>query len=138
MKSLGGNLKYKFSVFHITCQSINAHWDELYDLIYYLNIKQLNVDIIGLTEVFQMHENINYDLDGYNPIEYKTRIEGRGRVAMYINDSLNYKVQNDLSVFIRHVIESIYIEIINSNNEVKILSQADIDIFLEGKKNNLI
>jgi exonuclease III len=75
------------------------------------------LDFIGLTEVFQIHENVNYSIDGYHPIIYKTRpdtMRGRGGVALYVNEKLQYTVRQDLSVFIPHVYESLFVEIGNA------------------------
>ena len=132
-------------VFHINCQSINAHWDELHDLVRNISTQKYSVDVIGLSEVFKIHQNINYDMDGYHPIEYNIRSDknGRGGVAMYVKDSIDFKKQDDLSVFIPHVIESIFMEIQNSHNEVTIVGTvyrpntqplADLDIFLTNIK----
>ena len=101
-----------FASFCINCQSITAHWDGLHDLLCSMSADHKKLDTIGLTEVFKIHDNINYDIEGYHPIIYKTRPEsGRGGVAMYINENLHFTIRKDLSVFIPHVIETIFVEI---------------------------
>ncbi len=102
------------SIFCVNCQSINAHWDGLSDLLCELNSESHKFDFIGLTEIFKIHEHTNYTIEGYHPILYKCRPESeisRGGVALYINENLNYSIRDDLSVFIPHVYESIFVEI---------------------------
>jgi exonuclease III len=99
------------------------------------------MDIIGLTEIIKIHTNGNYDIEGYQPIDYRTREDGndRGGVAMYIKNKIDYKVCNDLSVFIPHIFESLFIELKTNNSDCVILGtiyipntapKADLDIFL--------
>ena len=145
LASYKNNLRNKISVFHINCQSINAHWDELHELICNIGSQKCSFDVIGLSEVFKIHQNINYDIDGYHPIEYKICSDenGRGGVAMYVKNSIDFKKRDDLSVFIPHVIETIFMEIRYSHNEVTIVGTiyrpntqplADLDIFLTSIK----
>jgi hypothetical protein len=66
------------STFHINCQSINAHWDKLQTLLNEVTCPKFTFDIIGLTEIFQIHEFTNYNIEGYHPILYKTRPSNQG------------------------------------------------------------
>ena len=78
-----------------------------------MSCDSFSFDIIGLSEIYKIHENVSYDYDGYN-FEYKTRSDnddGRGGVALYVKDNITYTVRQDLSVFNAHVIESLFIEI---------------------------
>ncbi|KAK2168568.1 hypothetical protein LSH36_16g14063, partial [Paralvinella palmiformis] len=93
---------------------------------------------LGYIEVFHIHENVNYSIDGYHPIIYRTRpdtVRGRGGVALYINELLQYIVRQDLSVFISHAYESLFVEIGNApiGNKPIIIANtppfADIDNF---------
>ncbi len=99
------------STFHLNCRSINKNLDEIKNLMCDLSTDNFSFDIIGLSEIFQIHKFTNYDLSGYHPIQYKTRSgnsEGRGGIGIYITKSIDYVVREDVSVFIDHVIESLY------------------------------
>jgi len=98
-------------------------------------------DIVGLTEIFHIHKNITYDIPGYHPLEYNMRQNtqsARGGVGMYIRDNINFTNRTDISVFIPHVFESLFIEIKTKKNTSMIIGtiyrpntepKADIDIF---------
>ena len=79
-------------------------------------------------------------LDGYHPLEFKTRSDlnsSRGGVGIYVKDSLSYEVREDLSVFIPHVFETVFIEINIKNKHIIIGTvyrpntppKTDVDIF---------
>ena len=133
------------SAFCINCQSITSHWDALHDLLCTMNSDTNKLDFIGLTEIFYIHDNVNYSIDGYHPILYKTRpanMRGRGGVALYIKENLQYTVRQDLSVFTPNVYESLFVEIGNTligkkPTIVAILYRpntpplADFDIFVQ-------
>ena len=105
--------------FHINCQSLTSHWDDLNELLCKLNPNEHMLDIIGLTEIFKIHDTVDYSLDGYHPIIHKTRNESthcRGGVALYINEQLNFDVREDLSFFLPHIYESLFIELRNNKS----------------------
>ncbi len=55
-----------------------------------------------------------YSLDGYHALEFKKRNDtsgSRGGVGMYIKNDLDYRMGDDLSVFIPNIFESIFTEI---------------------------
>ncbi len=130
-----------FTSFCINCQSLTAHWDGLQDLLFNMNTGQQKIDIIGLTEIFRIQDNINYSIEGYHPIICKTRPDsGRGGVAMYVNENFQFTIREDLSVFIPHVIETLFVEMSIPNiDKVPIIigviyrpnspPLADIDVF---------
>jgi len=98
-----------------------------------------NFDIIGLTEIFGVtHDECS--LLGYHPLEFITRndtINSRGGVGIFIKDCYQYKIRQDLSIFIPHVFESIFVEIQTGNKNVIVgtvyrpntYPKADLDIF---------
>ena len=62
-----------------------------------------------------------YQLDRYHPLEFKTRSDlnsSRGGVGIYVKDTLSYEVREDLSVFIPHVFEAVFIEIKIKNKHI--------------------
>ena len=137
------NTNNAISAFCINCQSLTSHWDGLCDILYRMNSAKNKLDIIGLTEVFKIHDNINYNISGYHQIVFKTRTDitrGRGGVALYINNKFQFSIRQDLSIFIPHVYESLFVEIAPTNQYSKSLivgvvyrpntpPLGDIDIF---------
>ena len=106
--------KDKLFLFCINCQSLNSHWDHFNSLLESITDETFAFDVIGITEIFQIHSNINYDVTGYHPLHYSTRTgvsSGRGGVGMYIKDHVNVEQRPDISVFIPHVFQSLFIEI---------------------------
>ena len=63
--------------------------------------------------MFHIHENVNYSIDGFHPIIYKTRTRyherTRGPCTIYKRASTIY-----LSVFNSYVYESLFVEIGNA------------------------
>ncbi len=132
-------LQSTFSSFSINCRSLNSNFDELKDLISQMTTAKFSFDIIGLTEVFTISPMLKYNIDGYHDLQYKTRNSNGGGVGLYINNSLNYKLRDDLSVFIPHVMETLFVEISYTTSKSIIagivyrpntLPKADIDIFI--------
>lgn len=99
------------SVFSLNCRSLSAHWNDVKHLLSELNFP---FDFIGFSEIFSIRKNALFALDGYHQLEYATRPEnddGRGGVGLFIKDSFSYIKRHDLSIFIAHVIETIFVEI---------------------------
>ena len=138
-----GQQNRQLSIFSINCRSINANWDSLNDLISNMSSERFHFDCICLTEVYKLHDNVNYSIAGYHEIESKTRDElddGHGGVGIYINKNMSYSRRDDLSVFFPHVIESLFIEVKINNIKSVIIGVlyrpntqplADIDFFNE-------
>ena len=54
-------------------------------------------------------------LPGYHNLIARCRDNGpRGGVGLFIKETINHKIREDLSVFIPHVFESLFVEIENS------------------------
>lgn len=93
---------------NLNCQSLGGHWTALKQFFNELDGDSIKFrfDIIGLTEIFKIPSNMTYCIDGYHPLEHKTRPEnddGRGGVGFFINSNLTYSIREDLSTFIPHV-----------------------------------
>ena len=95
--------------------------------------------VIGVTEIFSM-ENDACSLPGYHPIEFKTRNDtnnSKGGVGIFLRDCYNYNKRMDLSIFIPHIFESVFIEIKHNRKNIIIgtvyrpntFPKADLDIF---------
>ena len=81
------------SIFHLNIRSIHEHFIELTSYIHSLNIP---FKIIGISETWLKPFHTNYIIPNYN-IEKDIRVNNRGGgVSLYIHDSLQYKLRNDL------------------------------------------
>ena len=79
-----------------------------------MSSERFHFDCICFTEVYKLHDYVNYSIAGYHEIEYKTRDElddGHGGVGIYVNKNMSYFRRDDLAVFIPHVIELLCIEV---------------------------
>ena len=97
----------------LNCRSINANWESLNELFYSVTNSRFQFDFLGLTEIFKIHDNFIYSINGYHDIEFNTRHDsddGHGGVGLYIKSTVSYSRRDDLSIFIPNVIESIFIE----------------------------
>ena len=98
--------------FHMNISSLCHNFDELQTLLARINIK---FNIIGITETrLKKHSirNINVDLNVY-AIEHTPTEASCGGALLCIYGSLNYIVRNDLKLYKKRELESVFIEIIN-------------------------
>ena len=128
-----------FSFFSLNCRSLSAHWDDFKDLVVDITKPSFDLDIIGLSEIFKINNEFN--LPGYHDFIHSNRPEGddnRGGVGFFIKDEINYTVRSDLSIFIPHVIETLFIEITKNHGKPNIVGiiyrpnsppLASIDVF---------
>ena len=131
------------SLFCLNCRSISANWDCIHELICNLSSRGFLFDIIGLTEVFKIPDSMSFNITGYHCLQFQTRSDtddGRGGVGLFINSNFTYVKRDDLSVFIPHVIESVFFEIQINERKTIIVGvvyrpntqpRADIDIFMQ-------
>jgi hypothetical protein len=101
------------STFCINCRSLNSNIDKLRELMIDTSLDNFQFDVVGITETFKIHNELNYDIPGYHPLQFNTRADDdrQGGVGLYIKDNIKYIQRNDLSVFIPHVFESLFVEI---------------------------
>ena len=99
-----------FSVFHLNCRSLKAHFDEVSDL---LDDFDFSFPVIGLSETW-ITDNIKqqYNFPGFNA-EFHCRENDSpyGGVALYIKNGITYKLRNDLNST-RQSCEAVWIEIL--------------------------
>ena len=85
-----------------------------------LSSDDLKFDIIGLTEIFRIRDYQQYSINGYHSLLFNTRLQnddGLGGVGIYINENFTYTKREDLSIFIPHVFESIFLEVQDNQNK---------------------
>ena len=96
------------SFFHLNCQGISAKWDKFKHLLSELSF---SFDFLGFSEVFRCENDQRLSLEGYHPFISKQRVTcNRGGVGMFINSEIDFCERSDLSIFIPHVIESLFVE----------------------------
>ena len=129
-----------FSLFCLNCQGLQAHWDSFCNLIHDLCDGKCTIDMIGITELFYMSKG-KCPLNGYLPLVFKTRNDTtncKGGVGLYIRDNYTYKDRDDLSIFIPHIFESVFVEIHAGKKKFIVgvvyrpntFPKADLEIFM--------
>ncbi len=138
---MSSQLKNKSSYFHLNCRGLSNNWESFKELLYELHSEQFSFDFIGISELWKCDGDCRLVLPGYHKLIARNRDDdNRGGVGLYIKDTINYHVRNDLSVFIPHVFESIFIEISDNSKSCqnKVIGviyrpntqpRADLDIF---------
>lgn len=127
------------SYFHLNCRSLSANWDSFHDLLCEVHNTNFSFDFIGVSEVFRTENDSRLVLPGYHNVITRYRDDdGRGGVGLFVKDMFNFRIREDLSVFIPHVYESLVIEVWNKSHKKQVigvfyrpnsLPQADVDIF---------
>ena len=138
------NMKFQkshgsLSYFHLNCRGLSSNWNEFFELMCDLHKNTFSFDFIGISEVYKCDKDTRIFLPGYQNLLTRCRDDGpRGGVGLFIKDGIRYKIRNDLSLFIPHVFESLFIEIISPSAKNTVLGtiyrpntepKADIDIF---------
>ena len=107
--------KEYLKAFHLNISSLPYHCSELHSL---LSNCRINFDIIGITES-RLKRNQkalqNIDIPNYN-IEHCPTEGPNGGALIYVKNDIIYKVRNDLKIYQSEKLESVFIEIIKSNN----------------------
>ena len=101
------------SVLSINIQSLSAKFNELRTFINSLLANDCAPDLICLQEIWKIHDPDLFVMDGYHPLVYKCRrndVQGGG-VGIYIRNSLSFSVNDDLSIFVDRVLESIFVDV---------------------------
>ena len=109
------------SYFHLNCRSLPANWESFRELISDVNNERFSYDFIGLSEVFKCENDDRLQLPGYQKLITRTRENNnRGGVGLFVKEGINIKVRENLGVFIPHMYESLYVEIVpDDNNKTK-------------------
>ena len=136
-----GNLRHDLqnhnSYFHLNCRSLSRNWEKFYELISELHDDTFAFDVIGISEIFNCKRDERLHLTGYQNLITRTREDDvHGGVGLFIKDGLDYKIRDDLSVFIPHIYESLFIELPSTSKKVNHIigviyrpPNANMDIF---------
>ena len=71
---------------------------------------------MGISEIFKRTRDTRLHLPGYHSLIIRYRDDARGGVGLFIN-TFNFKIREDLTVFIPHMFESILIDIDSKTNK---------------------
>ena len=90
---------------------------------------QHKFSLLGVTETWLKDDDCDlYDIEGYNKLEKHRQNRSGGGVAIFIKDSIEYTIRNDLITFNEHI-ESVFFEISKEHMNAKnILS---LELFIE-------
>ena len=129
------------SYMHLNCRGLSSNWEKITDFLCDVHSDEFSLDYIGISEVFRCDHDQRISLPGYHDIISRCREptdDNRGGVAIFIKETINYKICNDLSVFIPYVYESLFVEITSNIGKNTIIGaiyrpntfpRADVDIF---------
>ncbi len=79
-------------------------------------------DYIGVSEAYNCELDQQLSLPGYHEIITRSRTDGgRGGVTLFIKQSIQYKIREDLSIIDAHVFESLLIEVKSQNTKSLII-----------------
>ena len=104
-----------FSILHLNIRCMTENFETFQE---FYNPSTVNLTIICLSETWTNDNNVGesslFQLEGYNPVHQIRKNRKVGGIAIFIRDSLLYKIREDLSVN-WDGIESLSIEIINDH-----------------------
>jgi len=109
---LRNNLQNNYSYFHLNCRSLSHNWETFDELISELHDETFTFDVIGISEIFNCERDDRLYIPGFQKLLMRCRPDSiRGGIGLFIKEGIDYRVRDDLSVFIPHVYESLFIEI---------------------------
>ena len=109
----------KLKVLHLNIHGLACKITELKNLLYVLEKRNVNIDIIMLCETFVNEQNINMcTIPNYQYESMHRKNTIRGGVGLFISNRLRYKLRPDLTLFEEGLFESIFIEVTNNNKHL--------------------
>ena len=108
-----------FSLLHWNIRSLNNKFNDISEYIRSLNH---DFSVIGLSETWLNDISEKYfDLPNYSFISKTRNNKHGGGVGMYISNTLDFKVRDDLSTFHEEILESLFIELRFKGKKSKIV-----------------
>lgn len=105
------NMSFQYKVMHLNIQGLNSKFEEFKILLAQMDEIQVKMDVILLCETFINDYNAAlFNLPGYNLIYKNRKHMVKGGVAIYIRDTIQFKIRDDLSLFKEGEFESVFIE----------------------------
>ena len=104
--------KSSLGLFHVNISSLNAHIDDLREVLTRLDF---DFDVIGISEhrikKGQKPSN-NCDIQGYEEFEFESSATACGGTGFFINKKHNYIVRDDLKLNSPENFEAMFVEIV--------------------------
>jgi len=103
------------SYFHLYCRGLCVNWERFQHLLCDMHSDIFSFDYIGISVVFRCDLDQRIRLPGYHKIITRCGDINDGYrdgVARFIKDNPSYTIRNDLSVFLVHVYELLFVEVI--------------------------
>lgn len=104
--------KSSFGIFHVNIASLNAHIDDLREVLTRLDF---DFDVIGISEhrikKGQKPSN-NIDIQGYEEFEFESSSTACGGTGFFINKKHDYIVRDDLKLNSPENFEAMFVEIV--------------------------
>ncbi len=122
---------------HLNIRSLPGKHDSLKMMLSTLDENGFKPDIILLCETWLNDHNYNtFNLENYDFVETHRRKSKGGGVGIYINQEINYKIREDLSLFEEGAFESIFIETLGNDmktiiGEIYRVPNTNESIFLD-------
>ena len=118
---------------------LSSNWESFTNLICELHSDTFMFNFIGISEIFRHSGDMRLNLPGYHNLISRSRDDGpRGGVGLFIQNHITFKIREDISVFIPHVFESVFVEVSTKSSKNEIIGviyrpntepYADMDIF---------
>ena len=114
-----------FSMVSINIRSLPGKITELANFLDNKGGKK--IDIVSMQEIWNVPTGVQLNIEGYHPLLYKIRdMSGQksnvgGGVGLFINNDFEYELLDDISIFDKHVFESIFVKIYINSKEYIIL-----------------
>ena len=112
----------KPSVLSINIQSLPAKFNAFCEFISSLKFNNCAPEIICLQEIWKLPNDEFFNIDGYHPLVYKSRLNSiqGGGVGIYVSSKLSFSVNDELSIFVDRILESVFIDVIINSKKFTI------------------
>ena len=110
----------KPSVLSINIQSLPAKFNAFCEFISSLKFNNCAPEIICLQEIWKLPNDEFFNIDGYHPLVYKSRLNSvqGGGVGIYVSSKLSFSVNDELSIFVDRILESVFIDVIINSKKI--------------------
>ena len=107
-----GGSSFDLRVLHLNIQGLSSKYDDLNIMLSQLLDVHVKLDVILLCETFINDHNAElFNIPGYTFIHRNRSTMVRGGVAIYIRDSIRFKLRDDITIFREGEFESLFIDI---------------------------
>ena len=121
------NISKQVTTFSQNIRSLPGKFSDFSEQMSFLNNGNFKFTVISITEVWNVPKNVNFDLPGYRPFDFKIRdnsglnSNSGGGVGLWVDQDFEYDNLENLSVFEPHVFESQFIKLKTTKNKFTII-----------------